>query len=187
MGMNRSGGPRGARAARPPGGSMGDAGRGERPADIEGDWRRLTLHGHARFDDGDWDAAIHQYEQARVLALARFGHWRRADDAVAAVVVSSLNLSEGLARGGRWREASAMLCGVHGGMLRAASDADLPVSVRHAAMRHLHETYAALLRFQSVHVECPEVERWVQAGSHADMPAGEGVSGEGIRARFSLH
>lgn len=129
----------------------------------EAAWKQLTLHGNRCFERGELAAACNAYEQARALALARFGDWTQADDAVAAIVVSYLNLSEAQARLGELAEAGQSLCAVHASLLQARDDADLPESLRAAAGGHLRKTVAAMLRFQATHGERPEVARALHA------------------------
>lgn len=139
-------------------------------------WQRLTTQGNALFRLGDWDHALPLYEHARSLALCRFGHWPHVARAVAAVVVSYLNLSEALARAGRIDEASAVLFEIHGAVLRAVTDPHLKPAIRQAAQRNLRECHGAVLRFQELHGARPELTSLIrQSGDsliEAECPAG---------------
>lgn len=127
-------------------------------------WKRLTSEGNALFDAGSLHAALESYESARRLVLTTFSEWADTDDAVAAVVVSFLNLSEAQARLGLVSLATQALCTVHGSLLETLSDESLAPALREAAQRHLRETFAALARFQDRYGPSPQVARWLHAG-----------------------
>ncbi|MFT3665902.1 hypothetical protein [Piscinibacter sp.] len=135
------------------------------------EWTRLMLRANSLLDRGAFDSAVAAYRLARRYATEHFGSWPDVEDAVTALVVSSLNLAEGLVRVRRLPEAAATLCGAHGGMLHAARDERLPMEARLAARKRLRETRAALLRFQSQHGPWPEVQRWLAAGCACGSPA----------------
>jgi hypothetical protein len=137
-------------------------------------WKQLTLQGNELFERGEHRRAALAYEEARSLALASFDDWPDSDDAVAAVVVSYLNLAEAQARVGALDEACELLCSVHGSLVRAARNSALHPLLRDAAARHLRETMSALARFRSLHGERPSLHRWfcpdcsAQADAHID-------------------
>lgn len=138
-------------------------------------WKQLTTKANANFDAGSLNAALEGYECARSLVLTHFDAWADPDDAVAAVVVSFLNLSEALARLGLIGPATQSLCTVHGSLLKTADDATIAMPLREAAQRHLRETFAALARFQERYGPQPQVARWLHAGCgcaacNADKP-----------------
>lgn len=138
-------------------------------------WKRLTTKANAMFDEGSLNAALEGYECARSLVLNHFDAWAEPDDAVAAVVVSFLNLSEAQARLGLIGLATQALCTVHGSLLKTAADENLATPLREAAQRHLRETFAALARFQERYGPQPQVARWLHAGCgcaacNADKP-----------------
>jgi hypothetical protein len=162
------------------------------PINIRHAWQQLTLHGNSLLEHGALDLATDAYRQARDLALEHFNLWLNADDAVTALVVSCLNLSECLARAAHIDEAAAQLSSVHGGMLRAAGDPRLPLAVSQAARGRLRETYAALLRFQALHGERPEIARWLHQGcacvaQGADPTPGRAGHGHEARRPSTLH
>lgn len=138
-------------------------------------WKLLTQTGNARFARGDMAGALSSYAQARVLARAQFGHWADADDAVSALVVSELNLSEAQAGLALLDDAAATLNCAHAGLLQMAGDGQFGATVQRAARRHLAETYAALLRFQGLHGARPELMQWLHRGcacaAHAERAA----------------
>lgn len=113
-------------------------------------WQRLTRQANADFEAGALQTAHWAYAQALELALAHFGEWPSADDAVAAVVVSYLNLSEAQSRLGLQAEACHSLVSVHRGLVYALNDADMAPCLRCAALDHLPHTAAALVRHQEV-------------------------------------
>ncbi len=127
-------------------------------------WKQLTTKANAMFDEGSLNAALEGYECARSLVLNHFDAWAEPDDAVAAVVVSFLNLSEAQARLGLIGLATQALCTVHGSLLKTAADATIAIPLREAAQRHLRETFAALARFQERYGPEPQVARWLHAG-----------------------
>lgn len=122
-------------------------------------WQQLTLRGNALFERGEHPRALLLYEQARCLALKRFARWPCSDDAIAALVVSYLNLSEAQARCGELDAACLSLCTVHTGLLRARDNEDLQEGLREAAALHLRESFAALVRFREVYGERPALHR----------------------------
>lgn len=134
-------------------------------------WTQLTLQGNALFERGEHLRAILAYEQARSLALACFNDWPDGEDAVAAVVVSTLNLAEAQARAGALDEAAELLASVHASLLRASRNAGLHVSLRDAATRHLRETQAALLRFEAQHGAHAELRRCLCPDCYAELHA----------------
>lgn len=127
-------------------------------------WKQLTTKANAMFDEGSLHAALEGYECARSIVLTHFDAWTVPDDAVAAVVVSFLNLSETQARLGLIGLATQALCTVHGSLLKTAADESLAASLREAAQHHLRETFAALARFQDRYGPSPQVARWLHAG-----------------------
>lgn len=130
-------------------------------SNAESSWKRLTLQGNQRFDEGEIDQSVDLYRQALALAMTGFSQWRRADDAVAAVVVSYLNLAEGQARRGDVQQAGATLCALHGGLQRARTRPDIAPELRESALRHLKSSFAAMLRFQSNYGPQPDVAGWL--------------------------
>jgi len=120
-------------------------------------WQQLTLQGNELFDRGEHQRAQDVYEQARSLVLHSFDQWDCSEDAVAAVVVSHLNLSEAQARCGELDTACHTLCSIYASLLRARDDGQLHPLLREAAARHVRETFAALQRFRSRYGERPEL------------------------------
>jgi len=128
------------------------------------DWKQLTLQGNGALDQGDLARAITAYERARATVLDCFTEWDCADDGLAAVVVSYLDLSEAWVRLGNLAEAANLLCTVHGSLIQAAESPELQAPLRRAALRRLCETSAALMRFQRRWGRRPEVARWLCEG-----------------------
>jgi len=127
-------------------------------------WQQLTTEGNQLFDAGDMDMALQLYERARGVALANFSHWIDWDDAVAAVVVSFLNLSEAQARLGQVRRGAHTLCAVHISLLQTARDIELEAGLRTAASQYLGQTHAAMWRFRTRYGDQPQLTRWLDAG-----------------------
>lgn len=124
-------------------------------------WRQATLAGNMHFDLGEIGPARDCYERARRIAMHRFTRWPCADDAVAALVVSYLNLAEAVLRDGDLAEARYMTCALHQSLAEAADSAALTPALRTAAERHQRETLAALLRLQDKLGHCPRVAQLI--------------------------
>ncbi|MEC5398027.1 hypothetical protein [Uliginosibacterium sp. H1] len=116
-------------------------------------WKQMTRKGNALFGDEAFEQALQCYEEARNIVLLHFDDWPQADDAVAALVVSYLNLADTQACLGRLDGAATTLCAIHNSLAEAAADPDLPAPLRTAAIRHLREAYAALVQFRQQHGE----------------------------------
>ncbi|MDQ8023682.1 MAG: hypothetical protein REI94_17720 [Moraxellaceae bacterium] len=119
-------------------------------------WKQTTRRGNAFFGNEAFELALQCYEQARDIVLLHFDDWPQADDAVAALVVSYLNLADTHACLGRPQVAATTLCAIHNSLAEAATDADLPSPLRSAAGRHLRETWTALVQFRQQHGEQAE-------------------------------
>ncbi|RYX98110.1 MAG: hypothetical protein EOO28_00825 [Comamonadaceae bacterium] len=133
-----------------------------------------------------WDRVMRHAQVAAgmsqgVLALA--GSWEalsiakqlcanpppgRADDCVAALVVSHHNLADLQLEAGTPDLAAGQLCHAHETLLALMQDtpsgANLPTELRQAAWRHSRETHAGLLRYLAEHGPHPAISRALQAG-----------------------
>ncbi|MBB4841739.1 hypothetical protein HNP55_000234 [Paucibacter oligotrophus] len=143
----------------------------------ETSWKQLTLSGNELFERGLHRQAMQTYEDARTVALQHFQAWSTPADAVAAVVVSYLNLSEAQARSGCLAQASVSLCTLHMSLLHARANTELSCCLRNAAQSHLRESHAALLRFQDLHGDCPQVRHWLEQ-SYVSQAATEPEAGQ---------
>lgn len=154
--------------------------------DLAPRWRLLTKLGNERLARGDWAGALSSYAQARELALAQFGRWAVADDAIAAIVVSYLNLSEAQLRLELIDEAASTLGAVHGGLRQMARDPEIGCELQRSAHKHLAYTHAALLRFEEHHGERAEFAPWLQRGCTCAAHAQESTALPAVSSR-TLH
>ncbi|MFM0326757.1 hypothetical protein [Caballeronia glebae] len=105
--------------------------------------------------------ALAGYERAlaiahRLIAAPPAG---RADDCLAALVVSHLNLADLRVAQGDPNAAALVLCRAHEALAALSIDAARPASLRHAALRHGRETYVALIRHIAWHGPHPLITR----------------------------
>lgn len=112
-------------------------------------WEQLTLEGSLQFENGLCHQAVATYDQARMLVMTCFDQWPDPLDAVAALVVSYLNLSEAQAHAGAVQAACASACMIHQGMARASCNPQLAWPIRCAARCHLADTCAAVRRLKA--------------------------------------
>ncbi len=124
-----------------------DDGPDTQPA--EAAWRAWMEQARAWSDRDDPSRAAAAYDEALRVAVGRAAQWQRPGDALAAVVVCSLNLGDALAQSGRLQRAADVLCAMHASLLRLRDCASADAGMRLAAARHLRETYAAIVQFQS--------------------------------------
>lgn len=122
--------------------------------------------GNALFERGEPVQAMASYEQARALAQAHFEHWPDADRATAALVVSSLNLAEAQAGAQRLEAAASTLCAIHAWLVLSASDGAADPVQRRAALHHMRETTAMMMRFQALHGAWPNIREGLVQGCH---------------------
>jgi hypothetical protein len=81
------------------------------------------------------------------MLLQHFDDWDTPDNAVAALVISYLNLADTQQRLGRCNEAADTLCMVHDRLMLNAGHPTTAPALREAACRHQRETFAALSQF----------------------------------------
>ncbi|HSI29110.1 MAG: tetratricopeptide repeat protein [Methylophilus sp.] len=118
-----------------------------KPSDICETWKALTCQGNTHFHNQVYMQALACYEQARSLLLQHFEDWDTPDNAVAALVVSYLNLADTQQRLGRSDEAADTLCMAHERLVMCSRHPAAEPALREAACRHQRETFAALTRF----------------------------------------
>ena len=119
--------------------------------------------------------ALTIYQQALRIAHQLVGQPPpgRADDCVAAVVVSHLNLAGLQAEWGDLDSAAGHLCDAHETLIQLFLDGRQDTSLQHAALRHSRETHVALLNHIRAHGPHPLVTRALGAGClalNADHP-----------------
>lgn len=113
-------------------------------------WKALTREGNAHFHAHAYIQALACYEHARSMLLQHFEDWDTPDNAVAALVVSYLNLADTQQRLGRSGEAADTLCMAHERLVICSCHAGAEPALREAACRHQRETYTALTQFAHV-------------------------------------
>lgn len=130
-------------------------------------WVDLMREANQFLEHGELRRALAIYEAARVFMLHHFEQWPDADEALAALVVSHLDLADAQARAGWLDEAAAGLCDVHCSLLTLMRDARQGTAVRQGAARHMRETFLALVRFQAVHGERPDITQLLRRHGRA--------------------
>lgn len=110
-------------------------------------WKALTHEGNVHFHQEDYMKALDSYEHARRLILEHFEYWDTPDNALAALVVSYLNLADCQQRLGRNDEAADTLCMAHDRLVMTSCQTTAAPALREAACRHQRETFAALTQF----------------------------------------
>ncbi|BBU29927.1 hypothetical protein BTHE68_36610 [Burkholderia sp. THE68] len=139
-----------------------------------------------------WETAMRQAvkaERDRQTALALAGYERalsiaqrlidappagRANDCLAALVVSHHNLADLRVAQGDPNAAAPLLCRVHETLIALSLDAARPVSLRQAALHHSRETYVALIRHIARHGPHPLITCAIagaDAALHGASPA----------------
>ncbi|SDK37685.1 hypothetical protein SAMN05192566_1127 [Methylophilus rhizosphaerae] len=126
-------------------------------------WKALTHEGNAYFHANAYIQALACYEHARSMLLQYFEEWGTPDDAVAALVVSYLNLADTQQRLGRSHEAADTLCMVHERLVLSIQHPATEPALREAACRHQRETFAALTQFAQAQNQDPRVCPLVEA------------------------
>ncbi|GJH19224.1 hypothetical protein CBA19CS22_21800 [Caballeronia novacaledonica] len=111
--------------------------------------------------DGQTAPALGNYERALAIAqcLIDAPPAGRADDCLAALVVSHLNLADIRVAQGDPNAAAPVLCHAHEALIALSLDAARPASLRQAALRHSRETYVALIRHIARHGPHPLITR----------------------------
>lgn len=143
--------------------------------DICKTWKALTHEGNTHFHQQAYVQAIACYEHARSFLLQNFEQWDTPDNAVAALVVSYLNLADTQQSLGRSEEAADTLCMAHDRLVMSSRHQTTEPALREAACRHQRETFAALAQFAHTQVQDSRVSLLVEAclartQPHVQMP-----------------
>lgn len=138
--------------------------------DVRVAWYALTHQGNACFTQGHFREAVRQYRLARDLSIQHIDEWPDPEAAVTAVVVSFLNLVEGLIRIGSLEEAAENLCLIHENLLLASIDDEQCLDLRQAARLRTRETLAAIHHFIQHHGTCPAIATLLDLDQHFDTP-----------------
>ena len=126
-------------------------------------WKALTREGNVHFHENAYVQALACYEHARSMLLQHFEDWDTPDNAVAALVVSYLNLADTQQRLGRSDEAADTLCMVHDRLVMSSCHPSAEPALREAACRHQRETFAALTQFAHMQGHDSRVSPLVEA------------------------
>ncbi len=138
-------------------------------------WKDLTHQGNTHFHQQAYLQALACYEHARSFVLQHFEDWDTADTAVAALVVSYLNLADTQQSLGRCEEAADTLCMAHDRLVMSSRHQSVEPALREAACRHQRETFAALTQFAHIQAQDSRISLLVEAclartQPHMQMP-----------------
>jgi hypothetical protein len=139
---------------------------------LEAQWKGLIHEGNDAFFVRQYAAADDAYRRAVDLIEENFGAWaaRSANDAIAALVVSYLNLVDSANQQFQRDRAAYTLREIHCCLLLLARSPDVPERVQRAALRHSNQTFAAIRSFQANHGECVDVFKLIE--HDCDLAAG---------------
>ncbi|CAN7625057.1 tetratricopeptide repeat protein [Caballeronia sp. LjRoot31] len=129
-------------------------------------WERVMREAVRTSPAAPGNVALKAYQQALELAGRLIGEPPpgRADDCVAALVVSYHNLADLHAELGDLDSAAAHLCHAHEILIHLFLDGSQDASLQQAALRHSRETHFALLNHIRAHGPHPLVTRALGAG-----------------------
>jgi hypothetical protein len=137
-------------------------------------WERAMRRGVDAARGGHLRLAEDFYLQALGLAqpLLDAGCAERADDRIAAFVVTHLNLSDLHRDAERTEDAVAHLCVAHCRLMALLRDPQAEPALQHAARRHSRETHAALVAHLGEHGGHPAILAALRAGCMPFPPPG---------------
>jgi hypothetical protein len=132
-------------------------------------WHNVTARGVRAARQGRLMLALVSHQQALriaqdLLAMPTAQRADRADDCVAALVVSFHNLAELQSDAGGTDLAAAQLARAHEVLMRLLCDPSVCRALRRAALRHSHVTHAGLLRYLHEYGPHPAITRALRAG-----------------------
>lgn len=129
-------------------------------------WERVTRHALVAARLGQVVLALANSWEALAIAqqLVEQPSPTRADDCVAALVVSHHNLADLHLQEGALDAAAGQLCRAHEALMALLQDSDRPTAIQQAAWRHSRETHAGLLGFLTEHGPHPAISRGLHAG-----------------------
>jgi hypothetical protein len=125
-------------------------------------WQQAMLQGNAIFECGEPARALVVYQQGLDQLLIHFSAWPQAEDALEALFVSHLNVSEAQRCCGWVDAAAATLSSHHQNLLQIIEREALPLRFRDAARVLQRRSYAALQRFQTLCGDHPQIQRWLR-------------------------
>ncbi len=136
---------------------------------IEGDspdpvqhWQQAMLQGNAVFECGEPTRALLIYQRGLDQLLLHFSAWPKAEEALEALFVSYLNVSEAQRCCGLLDAAGTSLANHHQILLDIVERSTLPLRLRDAARELQRLSYAALQRFQALCGEHPAIQRYLR-------------------------
>ncbi|MFT4066510.1 DUF2753 family protein [Paraburkholderia sp.] len=129
-------------------------------------WETVTRQAIAAAREAGAGPALAGYEQALSIArqLIAAPPSGRAEDCVAALVVSYHNLADLHVEQGDADTAASHLCRAHEALIALMLNADRTASLRQAALRHSRETHFALISHVARHGPHPLVTRALRMG-----------------------
>ncbi len=129
-------------------------------------WETVTRQALASTREGGATPAMPGYERALSIArqLIQAPPSGRAEDCVAALVVSYHNLADFHREYGDVDAAASHLCRAHEALIALFVNDDRPVPLRRAALRHSRETHLALITYVSRHGPHPLITRALRTG-----------------------
>jgi len=129
-------------------------------------WERTMRRAIGAARLGQTVLALAVFQQALALARELLGAPPpgRADDCVAALVVSHHNLADLQAEAGSNELAAAQLGRAHEALMAIVRDPAQDGAMQRAALRHSRETHAGLLRHLAEHGDHPLITRALRAG-----------------------
>ncbi|MBY4673877.1 DUF2753 domain-containing protein [Burkholderia multivorans] len=129
-------------------------------------WETVTRQAIATARATGAGSALLSYERALLIArqLLVAPPPGRAEDCVAALVVSHHNLADLHFEYGDVDTAASHLCCAHEALLALILNSDRDISLRQAALRHSRETHLALISHVSTHGPHPLITRALRSG-----------------------
>lgn len=122
-------------------------------------WKELIVAGNRAYDCGEYRTAQVCYRRACELSCTAFATWVGCDydSAVAALVVSYLNLADTEVRLCNTDAAAGWLREIHERLLTLFESVHCDAELRAVAFRHANETFLAIAHFQAEHGPRPEL------------------------------
>ncbi|MFF7707026.1 tol-pal system YbgF family protein [Pseudomonas sp. NPDC007930] len=148
-------------------------------------WKHLIGRANGHFERGELAEAREQYLQALAWAQTLFERWPEPDEAVAACVISHLNLADLHIRLGQPEESAEYLCAIHQRLLLAVHDLRLAPALRQAALRHGSHTRTELLGFIREQGEFPRITRLL--AGHLEAPGYPPALEQPPTHRYGVH
>jgi hypothetical protein len=129
-------------------------------------WESVTRQANTNARETGSGSALAGYEQALSIARQLFvaPPPGRAEDCVAALVVSCHNLADLHLEHGDANLAASYLCRAHETLIALILDTDRSASLRQAALRHSRTTHLALVSHMAAHGPHPLITRVIRMG-----------------------